>query len=338
MDTVRQTERQHTEPPPIIFGRSKEAVGIRKFVDIVGHVSQTVFLSGERGTGKDLIAKAIHHTGRATKQFVPVDCGGLPHDLVESELFGHHRGAYSGAYETKRGLVEVASGGTLFFNEIANLPQSLQVKLLRVMEKGSYRMLGTTAEIYVNTRFIVATNADLKDKVRRGEFRADLFDRLNVIPYKVPPLRERLEDVPELATHFLGKESGKAFLPTTMLVMEQYGWPGNVRELQNTVERASVFSNGNGLIGPELVEPYLAADCLQTEPVDQGEHENEAFIDTLVRKTFPEMERLYYESIMFKTRGHIAKAAKIAGISPRVLGYRLKNLGLSGLASTLKES
>jgi transcriptional regulator with GAF, ATPase, and Fis domain len=222
-----------------------------------------VLITGESGTGKELVAKTIHATSpRADRPFVPVNTGSLPVDLLESTLFGHVKGAFTSAIATKRGLFEVADQGTIFFDEIGTVGVETQTKLLRVIQEREFMRLGGTETIKVDVRILAATNADLRKMVVEGKFREDLFYRLNVITLGLPPLRERKEDVPQLAEHFLRKfcvennRSGLQFSPEALKIMMDYGWPGNVRELENAVERAVVLASGE-VLGPELLPEQL---------------------------------------------------------------------------------
>jgi DNA-binding NtrC family response regulator len=244
---------------PNIVGRSEK---MQKMMDLITQVAAsraTVLISGESGTGKELVAKTIHATSpRADRPFVPVNTGSMPADLLESTLFGHVKGAFTSAIATKRGLFEVADQGTIFFDEIGTVGVETQTKLLRVIQEREFMRLGGTETIKVDVRILAATNSDLRKMVVEGRFREDLFYRLNVIPISLPPLRDRVEDVPHLAEHFLKKFSienartGLQFTPEALRVMMDYEWPGNVRELENAVERAVVLASGPTL-GPELL-------------------------------------------------------------------------------------
>ena len=244
---------------PNIVGRSEK---MQKMMDLITQVAAsraTVLISGESGTGKELVAKTIHATSpRADRPFVPVNTGSMPADLLESTLFGHVKGAFTSAIATKRGLFEVADQGTIFFDEIGTVGVETQTKLLRVIQEREFMRLGGTETIKVDVRILAATNSDLRKMVVEGRFREDLFYRLNVIPISLPPLRDRMEDVPHLVEHFLKKFSienartGLQFTPEALRVMMDYEWPGNVRELENAVERAVVLASGPTL-GPELL-------------------------------------------------------------------------------------
>ena len=248
---------------PNIVGKSNKMQQVMDLIMQVAASRATVLITGESGTGKELVAKTIHATSpRADRAFVPVNTGSMPVDLLESTLFGHVKGAFTSAVASKRGLFEVANQGTIFFDEIGTVGVETQTKLLRVIQEREFMRLGGTENIKVDVRILAATNSDLRKMVVEGKFREDLFYRLNVITIELPPLRERKEDVPQLAEHFLRKFSaensrtGLQFTPEALKVMMDYAWPGNVRELENAVERAVVLASGASL-GTELLPKQL---------------------------------------------------------------------------------
>jgi DNA-binding NtrC family response regulator len=248
---------------PNIVGKSEKMHKVMDLITQVAASRATVLITGESGTGKEMVAKTIHATSpRADRPFVPVNTGSMPVDLLESTLFGHVKGAFTSAIATKRGLFEVADQGTIFFDEIGTVGVETQTKLLRVIQEREFMRLGGTETIKVDVRILAATNADLRKMVVEGKFREDLFYRLNVITLGLPPLRERKEDIPHLAEHFLRKfcaennRSGLQFSPDALKIMMDYDWPGNVRELENAVERAVVLSSG-AVLGPELLPEQL---------------------------------------------------------------------------------
>ena len=248
---------------PNIAGKSEKMHKVMDLITQVAASRATVLITGESGTGKELVAKTIHATSpRADRPFVPVNTGSMPIDLLESTLFGHVKGAFTSAIATKRGLFEVADQGTIFFDEIGTIGVETQTKLLRVIQEREFMRLGGTETIKVDVRILAATNADLRKMVVEGQFREDLFYRLNVITIGLPPLRDRKEDIPQLVDHFLKKFSlenrrtGTQFAPEALKVMMDYGWPGNVRELENAVERAVVLASGN-MLGPDLLPEQL---------------------------------------------------------------------------------
>jgi DNA-binding NtrC family response regulator len=256
---------------PNIIGKSDKMLALFDLVAQVGPSRSTVLISGESGTGKELIAKAIHSASpRADKAFVPVNTGSIPVDLLESQLFGHVKGAFTSAIASKKGLFEVADQGTIFFDEIATISHETQAKLLRVIQEREFMRLGGTETIKVDVRIVAASNIELLTLVREGRFREDLFHRLNVIHLKLPPLRDRREDVPQLLAHFLErycKENDKPmrlFTPSALKLLMDYDWPGNVRELENVVERAVVLST------TERVDVELLPDSIRSKEIVRG--------------------------------------------------------------------
>jgi len=310
-----------------LLGRSR---AMQKVFELIGKVHSTrtsVLITGESGTGKELVARALHTEGaRAKAAFVAVNCGAIPEELMESELFGHKKGAFTGAIADKRGLFQEADGGTLFLDEIGELSLGLQVKLLRALQERKVKAVGATEELEVDARVIAATNRDLEAEVARGAFRADLYYRLNVIEIMLPPLRHRREDVPLLVEHFLrrfGAEHNRQLQLSAeaMRKLEAYDFPGNVRELENILERAVALSSG-AIIGvtdlpnvkaPRTAEPAPAA--FPAEGVD---------LDRLIS----DFERGWVLRALEQTSGVRKRAATLLGISFRSLRYRLEKLGL----------
>ena len=302
---------------------------VYKLVARVSESRSTVLLQGESGTGKELIARAIHgNSPRRDKPFVPVNCGALPDTLLESEMFGYEKGAFTGAVGTKTGLFESANGGTLFLDEVGELGQALQVKLLRVMQDHEVRRVGGTNSIKVDVRIIAATNRDLEQFVKEGKFRDDLFYRLNVVRITLPSLKERQEDIPMLAHHFLQKCAAGAttavrgFHPDTLDSLKQYRWPGNVRELENAIERAVSLSHG-----PLLTPDDLPAAIRQAS--SPAEQKSDIF-DTAesVYLTLEEVEKRHLVRVLKETKGNKVKAAKILGIDRRTLYRMAERFGL----------
>ncbi len=259
-----------------IIGKSEPMLRIFDLVAQVAPSRSTVLIQGESGTGKELIAKALHsNSGRKDKPFVPVNTGAMPTDLLESTLFGHVKGAFTSAISGKKGLFEVANGGTLFLDEIGTMGMDTQAKILRVLQDKRFMQLGGTQEIQVDVRIITATNVDLRQAVREGKFREDLFYRLNVIAIDLPPLRSRREDIPLLATHFLkhyAEENGlsdRTLTPDALRALVDYDWPGNVRELENAIERGVVLSSGS-VIGSELLPGHLTGRNYSTSLLEHN--------------------------------------------------------------------
>ena len=306
-----------------LVGESRQIQEIRSAVEKLARSQAPIYISGESGTGKELVARMIHETGpRASCPFIPVNCGAIPHDLLESEFFGHMKGSFTGAVADKEGLFRAAEGGTLFLDEIAELPQHMQVKLLRVIQEKTMRPVGATREIPVDARILSATHADLKRLTETGKFRQDLFYRINVIELKVPPLRKRRDDIPLLVSYLLDKLSeGKDHKPRlsddALQALLDYHYPGNIRELENILERANTLCEG-GMIKPE--DLHLPAP----EAVHQSSPEKKVVLDEYLG----DIEKRTILETLEKTRWNRTAAAKILGISLRALRYRLEKLGL----------
>jgi two-component system response regulator AtoC len=310
-----------------IVARSKAMDAVFRLIAKVAEVRSTVLITGESGTGKELVARAIHRSSPRTKApFVAINCGAIPENLLESELFGHKRGAYTDAHADKRGLFEEAESGTLLLDEIGELPFQLQVKLLRALQEGVVRRLGDTKDTPVDVRLIAATNRDLAEAVRDGSFREDLFYRLNVLPIHVPPLRERPEDIPLLVEHFIAHVNRRLSTGVSGVTREAsklllaYPWPGNVRELENVVERAMVLTDG-GAITPEDLPDKLREP---SDPVRQALGSGELSI----KKTVHAIEQELIRRALARTGGNRTAAAKLLEISHRALLYKIKDYGI----------
>jgi two-component system response regulator AtoC len=308
---------------------------IIRMVQKVASFPTTVLLTGETGTGKERIAGAIHMEGkRRDRAFVAVNCGAIPENLLESELFGHVKGAFTDASTDKAGLFETANGGTLFLDEIAELPQSLQVKLLRALVEKEIRRVGDTKTVPVDVRLIAATSRDLKHQIENGGFREDLYYRLNVVSIHLPPLRERREDIRVLVEHFVTQLCARLGMsklevtPDAMVILERYTWPGNVRELENAIERALVLSEGGSrLTAADLDDRFDAADENAAAPPNGLE---ELVGDDLSFKVvIPQVERMLIRRALDRTGGNRTRAASLLGISHRALLYKLKEYGIS---------
>ncbi|MBU0507334.1 sigma-54 dependent transcriptional regulator [bacterium] len=308
-----------------VVGKSAVMRDIFQKVERIAPFNSTVLISGESGTGKEVIARLIHlHSGIRNNPFVTVNCGAIPETLLESELFGYVRGAFSGAVRTKRGLFEEADGGTLLLDEIGELPTSLQVKLLRVLQEGRLRRLGDVSELTVSVRVIAATSRNLGEEVRAGRFREDLFYRLNIIPIVMPPLRERPEDIPLLVHHFLKRLThGRSQMDVAldaMQILMRYAWPGNVRELQNIVERAVVLSDSNTITVDSLPsEVRRAAEEFRVEIPEE-----QLSIKQTLSELVPRVERELIQRALKLTNNNRTRAAKLLEISHRSLLYKLK--------------
>lgn len=287
----------------------------------VAKTDATVLLLGESGTGKDLLARAIHEeSNRKAGPFVKVDCAALPEALLESELFGYEKGAFTNAVTRKPGRLELAQGGTLFLDEVGEMSLPLQAKLLRTLEERAFERVGGTTTVTVDARFIAATNRNLEEALREGRFREDLYFRLNVFPLSVPPLRRRREDISPLAKVFLAryaKKYGKAVAdlsPEALSLLRRYPWPGNVRELEHAIERAVILSE-RPILGPE----DIGLDLLALGMGDGLEGEG---------MTLAELEREYISRVLKKVRGHKGRAAKILGINRKTLLEKRRRYGL----------
>jgi two-component system NtrC family response regulator len=285
----------------------------------VARSNASVLILGESGSGKELLARAIHHySNRSQKPWVDLNCGALPEHLLESELFGYDRGAFSGADSNKQGLFELAHQGTIFLDEIAELDMKMQVKLLRVLDNVPYYRLGGVKKVSVDVRVVAATNQELETAVAEGRFRSDLYHRLTQITLRVPPLRKRIEDIAPLASHFLAQhDPAMRFSPAALDVLVRYSWPGNIRELRNVVTRAAVLSLGDEINAEELPF-YQAADTDQATV-------------TLSATSIEGMERKMIFDALQSTNGHQQRAATKLGISRRTLSRKLKVYDDSGL-------
>jgi two-component system response regulator AtoC len=313
------------ELPELVFSSEE----MKKIIDLVKKIAPTdspVLIQGESGTGKEVIAKTIwYHSKRKGLPFFGLNCATFSENLIESELFGHERGAFTSAYQTKLGIVEVANKGTLFLDEIGEMPVSLQAKLLRFLDSGEFRRVGGTKNLKSDVRIIAATNRDLSELVRKGEFRQDLFYRLNVINIYLPPLRDRRDDIPTLAEYFLKKfsmklsKSLKGFTQDAMEALLIYDWPGNVRELENVIERAVILSEGEEITRDLLSLP--ATDNKKYKVQTPGETSENVY-------DLNEMERLHILRVLQEVRGNRSVASKLLGIDRKTLYLKLKKYGI----------
>ncbi len=301
-----------------LVGRSPAMLEVYKKIAMVSDSRSTVLIYGESGTGKELVAKAIHHNGPRTNQrFLAVNCGALTESLLESELFGHVRGSFTGAFGNTRGIFEEASGGTVFLDEVAEMSPALQVKLLRTLEEQEVRRVGSNRPIPIDVRIIAASNRNLAERVEQGKFRQDLYYRLRVIEIALPPLRERTEDIPLLVEHFLKKlehERGRTFsvTPQALSVLVSYAWPGNVRELENALEAAVALTRA-GVLTPEDLPPKVRAEF----------HDASRLEDLYANlPSLEELERRYLAHVLRMTRENKTRTAGILGISRKTL-YRM---------------
>ena len=333
-----------------IIGKSKKIQEMMSLITRVASTKANILVLGDSGTGKELVARQIHELGPlAGKPFIPVNCGAIPESLMESEMFGHKRGSFTGAVAEKSGLFEVAHGGTLFLDEVGELPLSIQVKLLRAIQERTFRQVGGTEDRKVDVRIIAATNRDLEAEVKTGRFREDLFYRLNVIMIKTPPLRERREDIPILVDHFLAiyaKRQNKVSIkmdPSVMKAFEYYHWPGNIRELENVIERAVTLAEAGSTVGiASLPRQIIESGPVRTESSPSKNESSPGGAPTFIDLPQPdfdkasinldeilqEVERKYLFAALEHAKGVKKRASDLLGITFRSIRYRLKKLGM----------
>ena len=307
----------------VIIGKSKAMQKVYELVRRVGPTDSTVLILGESGTGKELVARAVHyHSRRENKAFITVDCGALVENLFESELFGHVKGSFTDAVATKHGRFELANGGTLFFDEIGNIGPDVQAKLLRAIQEREITKIGSSEAIKVDVRIIAATNKNLRKAIQEETFREDLFYRLGVVPITLPPLRERPEDISELANYFLKKYNQKrgknltGISPRAMKALSEYSWPGNVRELENAIERAVVLAKGNAIDSSDLSYYGLGVEAL-LEPASGSQ------------KRLTDVEKEHILRTLEDTGWRRSQAAKLLGIDRKTLRSKMKKYGIS---------
>lgn len=320
--------KKQIEGPPHgaeIIGTSNAMRQVFTMIDKVKNTDGTVLIIGESGAGKELVARAIHAgSKRAGRPFIPINCGALPDELLESELFGYEKGAFTGAVNRKTGLFEAADGGTVFLDEVSSISPMMQVKLLRFLQERSFMRLGGKDTIIVDVRIIAATNEDLKDAVNRGSFRKDLYYRLNVIPVEIPPLRERRDDIPLLIRHFIKKFSSKigknidAIDKDAEKLLVKYKWEGNVRELENIIERAITITDGHVIGEGDLPDEIKNNTSLLLEIESPYP----------AQKTLFDIERLHIEHVLKSTNGNKSKASRILGIDYSTLLRKLKSMDI----------
>jgi two-component system response regulator AtoC len=305
-----------------IISKNEKMMAIFDTIGKVARYKSTILITGDSGTGKELVAKAVHfNSDRAANPFIAVNCGAIPENLLESELFGHVKGSFTDAVRTKKGLFEEADGGTLLLDEIGELPLSLQVKLLRVLQDGEIRRIGDSRSIKIDVRIVAATVKDLEKAVKEGNFRDDLFYRLNVLPLRIPPLRERTEDIPLLAEHFVAKftenlgKTTKGISPEALKILLRYSWPGNVRELENMVERGLVLTETDAIevenLPPEVYRSSESSAFAQLEEYS-------------IKKATRILETELIRKALRKTHGNHTHASRILEISHRTLLYKIK--------------
>jgi len=319
-----------------LLGESEPMKALHRQIRKLAPVSTTVLITGESGTGKELVARALHALSpRAAMPFVPVNCGAIPAGLIESELFGHARGAFTDARTAKRGLFAEADGGTIFLDEVGELPAPAQIKLLRILQEGEVRPVGENRAEKVDVRIVAATLRDLGKLVERGELRDDLYYRLNVVNVRMPPLRERRDDVLLLARHFLGRFNRElnreppvqGFSPEAEAMLTQYAWPGNVRELENAVERAVLLSEPT-TVAPESLPEKLWAGERAPLPAPGAAPLPQAEQDLSLKRAMRALEETFIRAALRRTKGNRTRAAEVLEISHRALLYKIKEYGI----------
>lgn len=331
-----------SERPAHFLGIVSECAEMRKIFSVVEKVAKTrstVLILGESGTGKELIAKALHTLSGRSGRLVPVNCGAIPEDILESELFGHEKGSFTGAISNRVGRFQLADGGTIFLDEIAEMSPKLQVKLLRVLQERKVDPVGSTRSIDVDVRVVAATNKDLAEEVKAGRFREDLFYRLQVVPVNLPALRERGDDVRHLAQHFLtrqAEETGRpnlTFSQSALELMTSYRWPGNVRELENVVERLAILSDGD-IIEPNNLPEYIAEEVA----IPQGLLLSDLILPTSgvnFNELVDSYESKLISSALCQTGGNKKAAAKLLGLNRTTLVEKIKKKGLESKIEVL---
>lgn len=318
-----------------IIGHSKPMQEVFSIIGKIAMSTATALLLGESGTGKELVARAIHESGnRKNKPFIKINCAALPETLLESELFGHERGAFTSAHATRPGRFELADGGTIFLDEIGEMPLAVQAKMLRILQEKQFERIGGSKTFTVDVRIVAATNVSLEKAVNQGNFRADLYYRLNVVPILLPPLRERKDDIPLLFNHFLTKSNernGRTLKITSELLdfLLTYSWPGNVREMQNMVERMVILAENDRLSVSDLPD-----NLTSLSPSSQAHYPQAALIEEAVSpqsppKALQEIEKQEVEAALRRNGWVQVRAAKDLGLSQRQIGYRIKKYGLS---------
>ena len=306
---------QRKQPQSEMVGRSPALMEVFRLIERAGPTDKAILIQGESGTGKELVARALHRSSsRAEQPLVAINCAALSETLLESELFGHEKGAFTGAVAAKPGFFEMADGGTLFIDEIGEMPGSLQAKLLRVLEDGSMRRVGSVKERRVDVRLLAATNRNMAEEVKAGRFREDLFYRINVMSLQLPPLRERVGDIPLLVRHFLGPEW--KIEPEAMQALERYTWPGNIRQLVNVIERAKILADDQEVLLEDLPGEVTKPGNLATPlaaPLS---------VDPSLAHDLTVVQRAHIVEVLNRERGNKARSARTLGVNRRTL-YRL---------------
>jgi two-component system response regulator PilR (NtrC family) len=310
-----------------IIGQSPKMQELFRIIPRIAQSNSNVLITGESGSGKELVAHAMHNLShRKGKNFVTLNCAAFPEGLLESELFGHMKGAFTGAIYNKQGLFEIADGGSIFLDEIAEMPTSLQAKLLRVLENGTFRRIGGTTDIKVDVRVVSATNKELKEEISAGKFREDLYYRLNVVPVEMPPLRDRKEDIPLLINHFLSRTSDnpKSITPDAMKLLIDYSWKGNVRELENVIERVALLTEKDEITPANLPPEIVSQGSSDIRSIAEFTEEG---ID--LEQLIVSIEKNYLLKALEKTNGTKTEAAKLLKLSFRSFRHRLQKYGIN---------
>ncbi len=323
----------------MIIGESAQMRQLHDVIERVADTPSTVLITGESGTGKELVAHALHHkSARAQKPFIRINCAAIPETLIESELFGYERGAFTGAVTSKPGRFELADGGTLFLDEIGELPVEVQVKLLRVLQESCFERVGGVKTIHMDVRLVTATNRDLQKAIAEGHFREDLYYRLNVVPIALPSLRDRKDDIGPLATHFVRKFNTRlglhieGFSEKAIPLLQCYPWPGNIRELENIVERTMLFANHATIMPEDLPPEILAHQKAQKlcKTLQLKEVSDETSMKEIVRQATFELERDLIVQALVEMNGNVTHAARKLKISRKSLQLKMKDFGLRG--------
>jgi nitrogen regulation protein NR(I) len=337
-DVAQRSVRADAKARAAIIGESPQLQDVFKIIDKVADTPSTVLINGESGTGKELIASALHGaSSRRDKPFIKINCAAIPHNLLESELFGYERGAFTGAVTSKPGRFELADGGTLFLDEIGEIPVEMQVKLLRALQEGEFERVGGIKTTRVDVRLIAATNRELQSEIEAGRFRKDLYYRLAVVPIVLPPLRERRADIPMLAGHFVEKYNRKlnkkieSISDDAMALLQAYNWPGNIRELENLIERVLLFADGPSITAKDLPDPVrqgsgTPAPALSAAPLEAAT--GEGGLKDIVRMKAAELEKDLITKALEETGGNVTRAARLLQISRKSLQTKMKEFGL----------
>ncbi|HEY0093464.1 MAG TPA: sigma-54 dependent transcriptional regulator [Archangium sp.] len=337
-DIAQRSVRADAKARAAIIGESPQLQDVFKIIDKVADTPSTVLINGESGTGKELIASALHGaSSRRDKPFIKINCAAIPHNLLESELFGYERGAFTGAVTSKPGRFELADGGTLFLDEIGEIPVEMQVKLLRALQEGEFERVGGIKTTRVDVRLIAATNRDLQAEIEAGRFRKDLYYRLAVVPIVLPPLRERRADIPMLAGHFVEKYNRKlnkkieGISDDAMALLQAYNWPGNIRELENLIERVLLFADGPSITARDLPEPVRQGSGTPAPALPAAHLEastGEGGLKDIVRMKAAELEKDLITKALEETGGNVTRAARLLQISRKSLQTKMKEFGL----------